>query len=185
MPGRKSRVNRIGTSEGVCDHALAIVRQTFPDVKAVQEGDKDIHLELTNRDQATAKRKSHEECALAYCAKRTLGLTGKGEGVLMARSTAYIVQRDKSGDLVATRYKVPQRITREMVSFDRGAGFESGEYKLNAPAENQKLGHVKRRNVDRPNNPDNEGKIAAHRHVIRDAPHRTMNIRTRLGWDKE
>ncbi len=42
------------------------------------------------------------------------------------------------------RYITPEAISREITSFDRGAQFEPGDYKLRKPAESERLEYERR-----------------------------------------
>ena len=83
---------------------------------------------------------------------------------------AYLVKGDQ-----ATRFKLPESISREIVSFDRGAGFQVGEYHLEKPPKSMKLGHREPRVEPEDRNRGNgEPK---RRHV-------TNNVRSVLGGKK-
>src|SRR6267143_179111 len=100
---------------------LSIVNKFFPKVTKVRDATSNIEIEVTKTDQNIAKKMKHDECAMAVACKRKMHL----DGVIMAISTAYLIK-----DNVATRYKVPISVGREITSFDRGAPFAVGTYKL-------------------------------------------------------
>lgn len=68
---------------------------------------------------------------MAVACKRKLKL----DGAIVSVSTAYLI---KNG--VATRYKVPPSVAREVVAFDRSAGFAPGRYALRAPTKHEQIG---------------------------------------------
>ena len=103
---------------------LDIVRRYFPDVKTVKDAEEEVYIEVTPRDNQHAKVKNHTACAMAVACKRTY----HADGVIVAISVAYIIK-----DGVATRFRLPESIAREVVSFDRKGGFAPGEYKMLAP----------------------------------------------------
>lgn len=111
--------------------ALYNVRKFFPKVAKVTDASKGIEIEVTKRDDQTSKRNDHAGCAMAVACKRTLHL----DGVIISRSVAYLVKGDE-----AVRYDVPESTTREVISFDRGGGFDPGVYKLDKPE--RKLGEA-------------------------------------------
>jgi hypothetical protein len=92
----------------------------------------------------------------------------KADGVIVAISTAYIIKGKK-----AYRYEVPKSVQREIVSFDRDAGFAPGEYELTPYYPCGKLGE---RN-------DRKGP-----HKVTGKPiqfhHRTTGIRSTLGSEE-
>lgn len=97
--------------------ALEIVRGYFPGVKEVNDAKKGVEIEVTRPDVSNAERRSHRTCAMAVACKRKMDL----DGVIISVKTAYLIKGNK-----ATRYKVPESVSREVVSFDRGSQFESG-----------------------------------------------------------
>lgn len=152
--------------------ALAVVRKSFPNVTKVMDAKADLTIEVTKRDDAEAQRKNHEGCAMAIACKRKLKL----DGVIIARKAAYLIKGNK-----AVRLIVPERTTREVISFDRGGGFEPGTYNLDKPTLNLKLGRRRDRAAEkRTTHSREDGSRVAHRHAIR-----TTNVRSVLGSDKE
>lgn len=104
--------------------ALTLVQKFFPDVTKVKDARSDIEIEVTKAD-GQASPKDHKNCAIARACKRGLNL----DGAVVSRSVVYLVKDDE-----ATRYLIPNAVAREMVAFDRGAGFAPGEYELKRPA---------------------------------------------------
>jgi hypothetical protein len=140
--------------------ALQIVQDFFPQVTRVRDARKDLHVNVTEKDVEEGRKKGHVDCVMAVACKRDKRVTG----VIMAVKTAYIVQGSE-----ATRYKTPERITREIVSFDRGGNFIPGPYELKAPSKHQKLGTSARPSGKKPH----KSKIGKRYH--------TSNIRSVLG----
>ena len=143
--------------------ALSTVRKYFPNVTRVNDAKAGISVEVTRADERASQRKSHETCAMAVACKRTMKL----DGVIISIKTAYMIR-----GTTATRFKVPERVSREVVSFDRGAGFEPGNYRLEKPI--MPLGSVGNKGT---NTPGQSGRHISH--VL------TKNIRTVLGSDVE
>lgn len=86
--------------------------------------------------------------------------------MIISRGIAYLVKGRK-----ARRFQLPPATSREIVSFDRGAGFEPGTYGLAAVTEAKRLGHRTGSGRDKPTG---NGKPKQFRHI-------TSNIRTVLG----
>jgi len=143
--------------------ALAIVRKYFPDVTAVRDARCSTKIEVTSKDNATAKRYAHKECAFAVACKRQEHL----DGVIISVSTAYLI---KAG--IATRYRTPDTVGREVTSFDRGSGFAAGNYHLCAPGAQQRLGHISG------GHPKKRAKVSKN---PQKRYHRTSGIRSSLG----
>lgn len=112
--------------------ALRTVRAFFPGVEKVVDAKRAAMIEVTGKDATAKGVKNHEACAMAVACKRKFNL----DGVIISRSTAYLV-KGKS----ARRFKLPPATSREVVSFDRGGGFQPGTYQLSAVGEWAKLGH--------------------------------------------
>jgi hypothetical protein len=119
----------VGTKHKV-PKALHNVRKFFPKVTRVTDAAKGLEIEVTKQDDKVSRRNDHAGCAMAVACKREYKL----DGVIIARTVAYLVKGDE-----AIRYYVPERATREIVSFDRGGGFAPGSYALTKPTYN--LGH--------------------------------------------
>lgn len=112
-------------------HALTIVQKYFPDVKEVHDADESAQVEVTSSDSKVAQSKDHNNCAMAVACKRAF----KARGVIIAVGTAYIIQKEG-----ATRFLLPESVSRETVSFDRKAGFAEGTYNLIRPKPSHRLG---------------------------------------------
>lgn len=132
----KQRLYRIEFKEKQMPQALQIVRKFYPDVKRVVNAKKDIPVDITKGDLKAASTKDHKACAMAEACKRHLPV----DGAIISTRTAYLIKGD-----TATRYDVPEYAAREIVSFDRGAGFTLGQYALRKPAKRAAYGKGKRK----------------------------------------
>ncbi len=111
--------------------ALNVVRKYFPEVNRVMDAKAHMNIEVTKHDDSVATKKAHKGCAMAVACKRKLNL----DGVIISVKTAYMIKGKK-----AIRFIVPEHVSREVVSFDRGGHFEPGEYSLNKPTSTHRLG---------------------------------------------
>lgn len=111
-------------------HVLAKVNKYFPSVTEVKDASSHIDIEVTSEDCAASTSKEPSNCALATACKRE-----KYDGAIISLGVAYLITGNK-----ALRYRVPSRIAREIVSFDRNHDFRPGAYRLNAPAKSEKMG---------------------------------------------
>ena len=111
--------------------ALAIVRRHFPKVTTVLDAHKPVIIEVNHSDASSKAVKNPSLCAFARACERTF----TADGVIIALTTSYIVK-----GTTATRYGNPETVTREIVSFDRKAGFEEGVYLLSAINPSRRLG---------------------------------------------
>lgn len=139
--------------------ALGVVRKYHPGVNKVIEAKKDLRINVTAEDCKGARKKKPDACALAKACERSY------DGAIVSLSTAYLIKGDK-----AFRYRVPQAVSRELVSFDRHHDFAPGEYKLKAPSKSFRL----RPRGDRPLKPDRH---KPHHAQIKRRNHRTAGIR--------
>lgn len=112
-------------------NAVTAVRKFFPKVSKVVDATQAIEINVKNRDCNSAEVKNHNECAMAKACKRQLHI----DGAVISVGTAYLVKGD-----TATRYRIPERISREIIAFDRNGGFMPGQYKLKNPTGRQRLG---------------------------------------------
>jgi len=143
--------------------ALAVVRRYFPKVDTVKDATKVAFVEVTSKDNTNSKVKDHQTCALALACVRFF----KADGVIIGLTTSYII----TGTL-ATRYKNADTVSREITSFDRKAGFDTGFYNLVPPSPASRLDAAKLRGDTHPKtgNPARHG-----------FKHFTKNVRTTLG----
>jgi len=145
-------------------NALSIVRKFFPEVKTVVDADRNARIEVTDKDDKIAKRKSHKTCAMAVACKRRFHL----DGVIISVNRAYLVKGTQ-----ARRFVLPPSVEREVVSFDRGGGFEPGTYELSKVPENSKLGRYR--------SPKPNGSKHPHGGATEKMRHKTGGIRVSLG----
>jgi len=104
--------------------SLAIIQKFYPEVTKVVNAKRDLNIDLRPADVRSAATKKHAGCAMAQACKRQLRV----DGAIISTSAAYLVDGKK-----ATRYSVPLNVAKEIIAFDRGAGFEPGEYQLVKP----------------------------------------------------
>ncbi len=143
--------------------SLEVVRKFFPEVNDVLDGGRNVTIEVTEKDEKIAHKKSHKTCAMAIACKRKF----ECDGVIISVTRAYLVKGK-----TARRYKLPESVSREVVSFDRHGEFEPGEYELTKIPPSSRLDRViKHGNGHGPNRTTSERK-----HL-----HRTGGIRTALG----
>jgi hypothetical protein len=151
--------NRIGRV------ALGVVQKFAPKVKTVTDADDDLLVNVTEKDYKTSVKKNHGECAMATAVKRQ----ESAASVIISASIAYVIKGTH-----ATRYKVPEAVSKEVVSFDRGASFEPGDYKLKAMPKSGRLGTYRGKDTREDNSRPKTGG-AAKRFI-----HHTANIREGL-----
>jgi hypothetical protein len=110
---------------------LKMINSFFGQVAKVVDADKQMVVNVTTEDVAKSNIKNHKTCALAVCCQRSF----KADGVIIGLTTAYIIKGN-----TAYRFKLPGSIGREITSFDRGAGYDAGEYLLVRPSPSARLG---------------------------------------------
>ena len=142
--------------------ALKIVQRRFPQVSKIVDSRKPLSIEVTGRDVNSAKRKDHQVCAMAVACKRKFKL----DGVIISVKRAYAIKGNR-----AVRFDIPETVSREIVSFDRGAEFVPGNYRLNAIPKSSRSGRSTPR-APRPNG----GRKRPYAHI-----HKTEGIRAVLG----
>lgn len=102
--------------------------------KRVVDATKALRITVSKRDAATGKTKDPAKCAAANAIVRTLADVNSAR-VHLGRT--YIEYADKW-----VRYKTPEALKLEIVSFDRGtkAQYAEGDYTLYAPSPADRLG---------------------------------------------
>jgi hypothetical protein len=111
--------------------ALRIVNKFFPYVTKVRDAKEDFQVEVTAEDNEQANVKDHSSCAMAVACKRSQDI----DGAVISTSIGYLIDGE-----TAFRFRVPQSVSREVVSFDRNGGFLPGSYTLIAPEKGHRLG---------------------------------------------
>lgn len=145
--------------------ALNVVRKFFPQVTTVVDANRNASIEVTSKDAASKAVRDHNGCAMAVACKRKFHL----DGVIISRSVAYLVKGTQ-----ARRFKLPESVSREVISFDRGAQFAIGKYELAAVPPASRLGV----RLGRPSNSkEGKGQIKKNRHF-------TTNVRSVLGGQR-
>lgn len=106
--------------------------------KKVVDAKAPLHISISKADAAAGKNKDPAKCAAARAVVRTIA-DAKGARVHLGRT--YIEYPDKW-----VRYKTPEALKVEIVSFDRGANKEyaEGDYTLYAPSPTDRLGHERK-----------------------------------------
>jgi len=107
------------------------IKRLFPNVTVALDADKAIDISVSRKDCKEAKKLNPSECALARAARREL----HADGVIVGLSTSYVIK-----DNTAVRFQTPERVQREIVSFDRHQDFSPGEYRLIPKPPTAKLG---------------------------------------------
>lgn len=153
-----NKASKSHRKRGKISFALRNVQRFFPNVIKVSDADDDLEIEVTQKDVRQSVKKDHHGCALAVAMHHEKKCTG----AIVSASVAFVIKGDK-----AIRYSIPERARKEIVSFDRGASFEPGEYTLKAPKSSYRLGHITGGN----------GPSSGKRRILR----RTLGIRERLG----
>lgn len=141
--------------------SLTVVKKFFPRVVAVVDANKCIQIEVTEADDKKATRKDHNTCAMAVACKRKFDC----DGVIISMKTAYLIDGD-----VATRYTLPESVSREVVSFDRKGGFAPGRYQLSKVPPSLRLGQKEKKR----HRTDGSRRV-------RELVHRTSGVRVVLG----
>lgn len=142
---------------------LKIVQKFFPKVKTVVDASHKALIEVSKEDTKSKGIKDHNNCAMAVACKRKFKL----DGVIISRSVAYLIKGTQ-----ARRFKVPESVSREVVSFDRGAGFSPGKYELSAVPPSDKKSRE-------------TGRDRGNRHMkLKRKRHMTINVRSVLGGEE-
>lgn len=116
--------------------ALRIVQYYFPRVTRVNDAEKPTLIEVTRADNDWANDKDHKTCSFAVACKRML----HADGIIVGMTRTYVIKGN-----IATRYSNPDTLSREITSFDRKAGFDTGLYTLVPPCPSMRFGVARTR----------------------------------------
>lgn len=143
---------------------LSIISEYYPNVTNVIDAKSDLPILITKQDFKKGKIKSPDSCAMAKAIER------EHDGAIISLSTAYVIDGNK-----AIRYKVPDSVAREIVSFDRNSEFAPGSYTLKMPSPSLRL-----TNKPKTTKPTNKSKKEKRTY------HRTVGLRVlKIAQDKE
>jgi hypothetical protein len=123
----------------------------------VHDATEPISFIVKQRDVNRGGIKEPDSCAIALACKREFHC----KDVRIHVSFSYMLEKDHW-----VRYRTPIRISREIIAFDRGGAFETGEYTLLAPYKSERIGFSRSRQAYNKRSP---------KRVI----HITANVRTR------
>lgn len=112
-------------------HVPRALRRLFPHLKSVVDAAAPVSVTVTKGDCDRAEALNPAECALAQAAKRQF----HAEGAVIGLGSSYVIKGNK-----AVRFATPERIRREIVSFDRHRDFRPGSYNLVPKAPTSRLG---------------------------------------------
>lgn len=140
------------------------VRDAFPQAKTVSDSTKGIFVAVRARDRRTAVTNDPSACAMARACQREQQADGAWIGI----ATSYLLTGSH-----LTRYRTPQSVAREIVSFDRHQDFAPGVYGLAAvpPSLAHRMGAHQRASGRQTGEKQRRGK--------RLPQHRTLHIRGR------
>ena len=99
------------------------ITRLFPQVKKVVHARQPVLVDVRQQDCDEGKKLQTSECALAKATKRQF----KADGVAIRLSDSFIIKGN-----TAIRFKTPETVKREIVSFDRHKDFAPGSYRLSA-----------------------------------------------------
>jgi hypothetical protein len=100
-------------------NVLAFVRKYHPGVKTVVDAKRPVRFEVTEEDGTQGHRKTPNNCAMVRALERQY------DHAVVSLGVAYLIKGDR-----AVRFKTPESVAREIVSFDRHSDFAPGRYTL-------------------------------------------------------
>ena len=110
------------------------VVRAFPKVTSAVDADQSIDIKVSKKDCSEAKQLDPSECALARAARRDM----QADGAIIGLSSSYIIR-----GTTAIRFATPERVQREIVSFDRHHDFAPGDYFLTPKSPSSRMDAVK------------------------------------------
>jgi hypothetical protein len=107
------------------------VARLFPKVTVAVDADQSIDVKVIKKDCVESKQMDPADCALARAVKRDM----EADGAIIGLSSSYIIRGNK-----AIRFATPERVQREIVSFDRNHDFAPGDYFLTPKSPSSRMG---------------------------------------------
>lgn len=109
--------------------AKVALRKYWPQIKRVVDATGYMEIDVRGGDINGARPKDPANCAVARACAR------HGHDALICATQAYL----RIGQ-TAMRFTVPQSVRSELLSFDRGGGFQRGTYTLRPPSPSRRIG---------------------------------------------
>jgi hypothetical protein len=134
------------------------------------DADDSLSLVVTARDIKLAKAANSKECALARACKRELHV----KAAYLLRTVAWLEYPDKM-----VRYRLPQSVQKEIVSFDRSKMMSTGEYTL-APVAPMKRGKGRARARSKVTGKRLLGRGKAATKIVSKRTHELQDVRTKF-----
>ena len=97
------------------------IKRLFPEVVECYDSDKAVNVEVNKRDIHNSKPLDPTDCAMAKAFKRSTNVDAAVVGI----SSSYLIKGK-----TAIRFKTPQSVRQEIISFDRYGDFDEGSYYL-------------------------------------------------------
>lgn len=111
------------------------LKRMFPELTSVIDSKVPLLVNVRESDCAKATSLDINHCAMAKAAQRQF----KVDAVVIGIATSYLIKGKK-----ATRFKTPESVQREIVSFDRHHDFQPGNYNLVPYSPSLRLGAYNR-----------------------------------------
>lgn len=115
--------------------ALELINRYYPGVTEVTDAKRSVRVDVIAEDCTKGNKKSPSSCAMVRALEREKGY----DGAIVSVKVAYLIRGDK-----AMRFRTPESVAREIVSFDRSGDFAPGRYTLKAPSEGETLEGLKK-----------------------------------------
>lgn len=97
------------------------ILRLFPDLTSCTDAKRPVGIEVKNRDVAGSKPGDPAACAMA----RAICREWHADAAVIGLTNSFVIKGK-----TAMRFKTPESVAREIVSFDREAGFSPGSYHL-------------------------------------------------------
>lgn len=116
------------------NRGLKHLQRLFPQVLTVQDADVAVEVQVTPTDSTSAVPQAPAKCALAQACVRELAI----DGAIIGMKVSYLIKGTH-----ALRFDTPERVAREIVSFDRHHDFAPGIYGLGPVTPSRRFGYYK------------------------------------------
>lgn len=108
------------------------IKKMYPNVKTIIDAKHAVEITVNAKDCKSGEALNPSECALAKAVKRQF----HADAAIIGLGASYIIKGSK-----ATRFHTPERIRREIISFDRHNDFAEGSYQLTRKSPTLRLGY--------------------------------------------
>ncbi len=134
------------------------ILKLFPDLTKCTDAKQPAGIEVTTKDVANSRPGDPAACAMA----RAICREWHADAAVIGMTDSYVIKGNS-----AVRFQTPESVSREIVSFDRKAGFAPGKYHLGSVSKSLRRTSKGRGGKKRPTASHRPKRVVFHKESLR------------------